>query len=280
MLKKCLKYDIASGFGIWKIASVAMLILSVIGGFAMRNAYAPASSSSITLDIITILGMLLFFFGCFAYALCSFGLGVYRYYQNCFTDEGYLTFTLPVKRATILNSKLLNTIIYVAASALVLVISLHITYAIVPYNDTTELAHMYEQAGEYFTDAYRSCGAWIVVYSVETAIICIGLVLCAILFAFSVASRVPKMKKGLKASFTKGIVIYLLMIALFAIIAIIATVISDYYASVSVLGSMTEAEENISTFLMLIMFIAVFAILGIFLYRDNMKSVKSRLNLE
>ena len=35
-----------------------------------------------------------------------------RYYKNFFTDEGYLTFTLPVKRSTLLNAKTVNAMIW------------------------------------------------------------------------------------------------------------------------------------------------------------------------
>ena len=49
-----------------------------------------------------------------AVAICSAGclfFLIYRFYKRCFTDEGYLTFTLPVTTHQILLSSLVNTII-------------------------------------------------------------------------------------------------------------------------------------------------------------------------
>ena len=52
--------------------------------------------------------------GIAAVAICSAGslfFLIYRFYKRCFTDEGYLTFTLPVTTHQILLSSLVNTII-------------------------------------------------------------------------------------------------------------------------------------------------------------------------
>ena len=48
--------------------------------------------------------------------LVSGFLLLYRFYTSTFTDEGYLTFTLPVKRSTILLSKTVNAVIWTILS--------------------------------------------------------------------------------------------------------------------------------------------------------------------
>ena len=58
--------------------------------------------------------VLLIMAGVAAVAICSAGslfFLIYRFYKRCFTDEGYLTFTLPVTSHQILLSSLVNTII-------------------------------------------------------------------------------------------------------------------------------------------------------------------------
>ena len=47
-----------------------------------------------------------------AYVFFSQILIMYRYYTNLFTDEGYLTFTLPAKTSSILTAKVINAIIW------------------------------------------------------------------------------------------------------------------------------------------------------------------------
>lgn len=81
-------------------------------------------------DRTIVLCVLLMMAGIIAIAVCCAGsvfFLIYRFYKRCFTDEGYLTFTLPVNNHQILLSSLLNCIlgqllvILTAIAALVLV---------------------------------------------------------------------------------------------------------------------------------------------------------------
>ena len=68
--------------------------------------------------IVVALGMFLFFS---AVALCVYAVAVqfillYRFYKNKYTDEGYLTFTLPVKTTHIFWSSVLTMLIWLAIS--------------------------------------------------------------------------------------------------------------------------------------------------------------------
>ena len=54
--------------------------------------------------------------------LTTLALPVYsyiRFYRNLFTDEGYLTFTLPVKRRAILHAKLFSTLLFGTVGTLI-----------------------------------------------------------------------------------------------------------------------------------------------------------------
>lgn len=62
----------------------------------------------------TVLFVLLLTAGVIAIAVCCAGsvfFLIYRFYKRCFTDEGYLTFTLPVSSHQILLSSLVNCIL-------------------------------------------------------------------------------------------------------------------------------------------------------------------------
>lgn len=61
-------------------------------------------------------------FALFAYAVLAVFLSVSRYYKNFFSDEGYLTFTLPVKSSALIFSKLLATLIWIFISAVVVTV--------------------------------------------------------------------------------------------------------------------------------------------------------------
>ena len=61
-----------------------------------------------------------------AYPILALILVLRRYYKNFFTDEGYLTFTLPVKANTHLMSKFLSGYIWMVIAAIITFISLGI----------------------------------------------------------------------------------------------------------------------------------------------------------
>ncbi len=62
-----------------------------------------------------------FLLGLTGAAILSMILIFIRYYKNLFTDEGYLTFTLPVSRKKIIGAKTLNAMIWYAATDMVAV---------------------------------------------------------------------------------------------------------------------------------------------------------------
>ena len=80
------------------------------GGFAIVVEEEDAAMS----DLAMVLCMVLLSCGIVAIAVCCAAVVfflVYRFYKRCFTDEGYLTFTLPVTNHQILLSSIVNCII-------------------------------------------------------------------------------------------------------------------------------------------------------------------------
>lgn len=70
----------------------------------------------------------------FAYMVLDIILAVSRYYKNFFSDEGYLTFTLPVKSSTLIFSKLWATFSWSIISAVVAIacILIYLTFGAAP----------------------------------------------------------------------------------------------------------------------------------------------------
>ena len=135
MLRKVLKYDLNSTWRLWTVFSVTILLLSILGGLSLGELVKLGNNT----DNIAIIRGIGAYFGIMIYggALSIYSAGTYllcafRFYKNLFTDEAYLTFTLPVKRSTILNAKLLNAFIWSAATNLVSVISLALVFTIAP----------------------------------------------------------------------------------------------------------------------------------------------------
>ena len=121
MLLKLLKNDLKAVFKYWWISAIISIALSFFGSFLigfLRNydGYSPM------LGILSILGIMLIIGGLSAFSLLSFIFVIIRFYRNFFTDEGYLTFTLPVKRNELFLSKFITGIFTSFATGTVLVI--------------------------------------------------------------------------------------------------------------------------------------------------------------
>ena len=134
MFKKCLKYDLQALRKIWLIAAAVMLPISLLGGLGsflyingMVNVTAFESAGEMTaLQVLTILSMIM---GMFAMMIVIYAIAIFsggttimlaiRYYTHFFTDQGYLTFTLPVKRSTQFWSKTVSGMLYLLATAIV-----------------------------------------------------------------------------------------------------------------------------------------------------------------
>ena len=124
MLGKLLKYDLRSIGKVWWISMLTMLFSAFSASVALRInseiSLKPDSSDLVILQLGSYAAFLLF---AVVAGLCfvSVSIMVYvRYFKHLFTDEGYLTFTLPVSRKQILFSKTVNAFVWNVLSYAVL----------------------------------------------------------------------------------------------------------------------------------------------------------------
>lgn len=128
MFTKLLKHEWRATRGILALLCIIVLIAGITIGCTMQimvNASRDGATIGVngapipeTLqpmsEFAEVACVLLIMAGVAAVAICSAGslfFLIYRFYKRCFTDEGYLTFTLPVTSHQILLSSLVNTII-------------------------------------------------------------------------------------------------------------------------------------------------------------------------
>ena len=282
MLKKCLKHDLRYVYRVWIIATAIFVPISVIGGFAIRTNMLSTTDTPTVFKILSILGMTLFYLGSIGYAFIGAGMGMYRYYQTCYTDEGYLTFTLPVKRHTILNSKILSTVIPLAVSVLIMVICFHVTFSIVPeskYSDISALESAYKSMAESFSYSLEYKGFWAIVYAVQILIIILLAVHGAILAIFSIISRSPEAKKKPKRSFVKGLLIYFLSFPFIIVVVMLVLMLASYSEAVEIAGTVSLVEERVISLLVNVIITMLTLMLNASLYRDNLVRIREKLNL-
>ena len=123
MLKKLLRYDLKSVFKYWWIAAIASFCLSILGGGSIAT-LASEHNDSALLTAGAGIGVFITIMGLCAFTLSATILIFVRFYKNFFTDEGYLTFTLPVRRSQLINSKLIMSILVNFSTLLVFLIDI------------------------------------------------------------------------------------------------------------------------------------------------------------
>ena len=140
MLGKLLKYDLKSVWRIWWIAAVSAFGASFVGAFALRVCLTvPTLSTAEAFTnreiLIMILAGILCGLAVLAIVASVFLMEIlvyWRFYKHFFSDEGYLTFTLPVSRKTLLLSKTLNAVIWTVAHAILIAVCLVVFLAFAP----------------------------------------------------------------------------------------------------------------------------------------------------
>lgn len=128
MFSKLLKYEWKAHSGLLGILSLCALGAGLLGGGVVRGLVymvEQAQKNDVAVLGITGLGSLLVFI---ALALVAYGLAVefillFRFYQSRFTDEGYLTFTLPVKAEHVFLSSYVTILLWSLIAVVVILVS-------------------------------------------------------------------------------------------------------------------------------------------------------------
>ncbi len=177
MFRKVLKYDMAAIKRYWWIVAVAVLGMSVVGSLVFRGVFYIFENESVLEDsplmIFAAIAGIVFLFICvlaiFSSVFITAVMTYLRYYRNFFTDEGYLTFTLPVSRKTLYLSKTVNAMFWSFAHLLLLVASIAIAMTIAPPPDAGRVLNpiAWETLGDTVSLAWSANGAWLIVYVLE-----------------------------------------------------------------------------------------------------------------
>ena len=169
MLRKLLKYDFASVFKLWWIAALSSFGLSLLAGGCInvlnvgRNLPTVVDTSAAILLVLSVIGIV-------AFVLVSLVLVYVRFYKNLYTDEGYLTFTLPVKISEILNSKIILSLVTLAVSGFITCFDIFTMFAIGLPDQIFDIDN-YEFLIEAFGELVKHVGWYLPVYIIEGIIL-------------------------------------------------------------------------------------------------------------
>lgn len=120
MFAKLLKHEWKATAGTLGILSAAAAGAGILGAVIIRVLFTLPENHSDLLYIALSSFLSFIMLGLAGYGFAVWVILLNRYYKNKFTDEGYLTFTLPVNTHCIFLSSLVNMLIWTALSALLL----------------------------------------------------------------------------------------------------------------------------------------------------------------
>ena len=200
MLKKLLRYDFKSVLRYWWIAAVSTLGLALIGGWSI-SVFENQKELPEMLYVVATLAAIIAVLGGVAFSILTVILLFSRFYKNFFTDEGYLTFTLPVKRSSLLNSKLITTVSTVLMTGLVIAFDVLLALCIAFHEDVF-IKEFWEDLGKSISDYFETYGVYAVISILEFIASTILTVVISVLFAsccITIASIIAKKAKVITA---------------------------------------------------------------------------------
>lgn len=169
MFRKIFKYDFRACSRImlllipltWLLAGFAAMLIRAMEMDFFQEFFILETSAAIGI-FFSIMAIC-----CFPVAVLIFCLR--RYYTHFFSDEGYLTFTLPVKRETLLWSKTLSAFLTMAIAAVAEVIAFLLLIALLP-GGMDSLWNIVEELWK----AARAPGVWEMILLVIAIVIASG----------------------------------------------------------------------------------------------------------
>lgn len=121
MFAKLLKHDFRASWGLLGILSLIALGAGAAGSGLIR--YIDNGTNGDIWELLSLIAMMGVIFYLIAYSIAVMFILLGRFYKSRFTDEGYLTFTLPVTTHQVLLSSFLNCFLGLLAATVVTVVS-------------------------------------------------------------------------------------------------------------------------------------------------------------
>lgn len=168
MFSKLLKYDTRWVFKYWWIAAATSFVLSLLGGVCIGILNVDYTRYRAILAAATV-GLALVCIALVVFYVLSQILIFFRFYKHFFTDEGYLTFTLPVKKSSLLNAKILTALIFQICTLAVVAIDVLSMLAVGLPEET--FTYNMRKIFEIINELYEITGGYFFVYAAECVLI-------------------------------------------------------------------------------------------------------------
>lgn len=272
MLGKLLKHEFKASGRLYLPIFIGVLFCAIVERILVEM--ESSVDDSIVLNIVFGVITAIFVIIIISVSVSGQFISIYRFHKSVFTDEGYLTNTLPVKSSSIIVSKLLIGVLYTILSYIVLFVSGFIMVA----GDTLTNAIQFIKTGIGIENTQVGLVEYILTLISDiplTAVLVIALIIASLFFnilmfyiSFAIGNMVNNKKVLLSVIIYIGITNVLSFVTS-GIVILIDEGINTAGMSLISVGNLTLA-----------IILAVIVVLGLVFYFVTNKIMKSKLNLE
>lgn len=285
MLGKLIKYE-------WKGLRFPLMIMMIVLAGTMILTCGVILTINPKLDetlawysgVALTLSFLLYYFGIIGCTLGTTLIVVVRFYKTCYTDQGYLTHTLPVTPHQLLNSKILTAIFtqllmifaIILSIFIILQVGIHHVFSFIPDYSYAELRHEFSIVFADILDSFEDeFGLRLGLYIAYLLFYCIVGVISNVITLFGCVSLGQLYAKH---RIVGAIAAYFLLQFVMMIIGYITAIpmytrmlAGTYYDNATVFGIMSPTMN---------MSLLTTVLLAVVMYFVNLHMMTKKLNLE
>jgi len=284
-MRKLLKYDLKALFPIWGISTAAILIFYVIGSFALRGfvamVTAPDTYEPTLAELLYFLGSMgtMILIGiCFvAYPILNTVFILKRFYTHFYTDQGYLTFTLPVKRTQLVGAKLVSALTCMVTSFMLILLGILVMALFGSDPHAVINAAVIDAITVFFNEAWMTVGGWLPIYVAEALLLLVLLFAVEILFIYTCITLGAVWAK--KNKILVAFLIYYISGMVFSPILQFFNIFAIESGFAQQLGDMETPTLCAFAAVLLLLLITIFAAVSWLLYYFNVRLLHKKLNL-
>ena len=285
MLGKLIKYE-------WKGLRFPLMIMMIVLAGTMILTCGVILTINPKLDetlawysvMALMLSIFLYYFGIIGCTLGTTLIVVVRFYKTCYTDQGYLTHTLPVTPHQLLNSKILTAIFthllmifaIILSIFIILQVGIHHVFSFIPDYSYAELRHEFSLVFADILDSFEDeFGLRLGLYIAYLLFYCIVGVISNVITLFGCVSLGQLYAKH---RIVGAIAAYFLLQFVMMIIGYITAIpmytrmlAGTYYDNATVFGIMSPTMN---------MSLLTTVLLAVAMYFVNLHMMTKKLNLE
>lgn len=276
MLRKLVKYDFNYYIKYWLIAALTTIGLAVVCGVCFKALQIENEKIEL-LKVLCSLAGVISAVAIFGLLIFTRILGVVRYYKNFFTDEGYLTFTLPVSPRDQVMSKVFTNYIFTVFSTVVVILDLFVVLALaIP--DQLFNAKNWNQIFDVLGEILEEAKVFAPLYALQFVLLLVALPLLQIMIDYCCITVAGTLVRKYKVLVAIGIYYG-------------ATVVMSYFSQFATMslasGSVVVAVEKLSEnqilgmlSIVLLALTALVFLITLVLYTLSVYLIDAKLNLE